>query len=104
MACFLAPAATAIITTSIKKKIPEKYHIEWLNAMLWGGVVMLIVDHIVNGEIVFYPPFLTNGFSGVLAEILRVGVPMTLVTILAWAVIVLLVSIRNKKKVRSVIT
>lgn len=38
MACFTAPAAVAIVTTVFRKRIPEKYHINWLNALLWGEV------------------------------------------------------------------
>lgn len=101
MACFLAPATAAIITTSIKKKIALKYHLEWLNAMLWGGVIMLAVEHIAHLEVVLYPPFLTAGFSEVLPEILKVGIPMTLAIILIWAVMVLVANkaakMREKK-------
>lgn len=34
MACFLVAAAVGIFTTVFAKKIPEKYHIEWLNVMI----------------------------------------------------------------------
>jgi hypothetical protein len=57
MACLIAPATVAIITTVSKRKIPEKYHVEWLILMLWGGTTMLLVDHIISGEIIPYYPF-----------------------------------------------
>jgi hypothetical protein len=100
MACFLAPAATAIITTGLKKKIAPKYHLEWLNTMLWGGVIMLIVDHIANGEIVPYPPFLTamqkaNGISTMLREIITVGGLMTLAIFAVWATMVFVTNRTN---------
>ncbi|MCM8781717.1 MAG: hypothetical protein NC828_01500 [Candidatus Omnitrophica bacterium] len=88
MACFLVPAGTAVVTTAIRKKIPQKYHINWLNSMLWGGVVMLAVEHISHGEVVFYPPFLSAGINEVLPEMLRVGIPMTLAIFLIWSVMV----------------
>lgn len=101
MACFLTPAAAAIVTTSVRKKIPAKYHFDWLIMMLWGGVIMLIVDHLLNGEIIFYPPFLTANFYEVFSEIIRIGLPMTISIILMWGIIVLvankLVRIRKKK-------
>ena len=88
MACFLVPTGTAIVTTVMGKKVPEKYHLNWLNSMLWGGVVMLAVEHIAHGEIVLYPPFLTAGLHEVLPEMLRVGVPMTLAIVLIWGIMV----------------
>jgi hypothetical protein len=98
MACFIAPAAIAIITTSLKKKIAPKYHLEWLNTMLWGGVIMLVVDHIANGEIVAYPPFLTAmknpaGISVLLREVITVGGAMTIAIVAVWAI---MVAIANK--------
>jgi len=85
MACFLIPAGLAVITTLLRKKFSQKYHISWLNALLWGGTVMLAVEHIAHGEIVPYPPFLTAGLSQVLPEMLMVGVPMAVVSVLIWS-------------------
>jgi len=109
MACFIAPAATAIITTGFKKKIDPKYHIEWLNTMLWGGVIMLVVDHILNGEIVPYPPFLTamqkaNGFSTLLKEIITVGGAMTIAIFAVWIIMVLVANKTaiNKQKIQAI--
>ncbi|MCM8799162.1 MAG: hypothetical protein NC900_00305 [Candidatus Omnitrophica bacterium] len=103
MACFLVPAGTAIVTTTLRKKIPEKYHIGWLNAMLWGGVLMLAVEHIVHGEVVLYPPFLTKGLPEVLPELVKIGIPMTLAIFGVWSVIVL-VRLKLSKKLSFVKT
>lgn len=84
MACFVAPTMTAIIATSIRKKIPSCYHIKWLTALLWGGVTWLIPEHIYHGEVVFYPPFFTAGFHEIIGEIVRVGIPMTLAAFAVW--------------------
>ena len=101
MACFLVPTGTAIVTTAMGKKVPEKYHMNWLNSMMWGGVVMLAVEHIAHGEIVLYPPFLTAGLYEVLPEMLKVGVPMTLCIFLIWGVMVA-VAARMSKRVKYV--
>lgn len=97
MACFLAPMAVGIVTTTLRKKVPEKYHIDWLNSMLWGGVVMLAVEHIAHREIVPYPPFLTAGLSEVLPEILRVGIPMTVYVVLLWGIMLVIAAITRER-------
>jgi hypothetical protein len=102
MCCFLAPATTVIVTTIVKKRVPEKYHVEWLNSMLWGGVVMLIVEHIAHREVVPYFPFFTAGWSEMWPEIIRVGIPMTIIVFLAWILMVWVSEyIQNKKLVSS---
>ncbi len=99
MACFVVPTAAAIVTTAIGKKVPERYHLNWLNSMLWGGVVMLAVEHIAHKEVVLYPPFLTAGLPEVLPEMMRVGVPMTLAIVLIWGVM-MAVAARMSKTVK----
>jgi hypothetical protein len=90
MACLVAPAAAAVVITIIRKKVPSYYHIEWLLWMLWGGTAMLVVDHLISGEMVLYPPFFTAGRDVIWKEILAVGVPMTIVTVIVWGIAVLL--------------
>ncbi len=107
MACLIAPATVAIITTATRKKIPAKYHIEWLNTMLWGGVIMLIIDHIISGEIVFYPPFLTTMRNPhdtfvMLKEIATTGVAMTVAIILAWMIMVLIANRESIFKINKI--
>lgn len=86
MACFIAPLVLGILTTLFSSKFPEKWHIGWLNAMLWGGSLMLAVEHVAHGEIVLYPPFLTG--ENIFGEILRIGIPMTLISVFVWSGIV----------------
>ncbi|MFA6918524.1 MAG: hypothetical protein WC244_00185 [Patescibacteria group bacterium] len=105
MACLIAPATVAVITTVVRKKIPAKYHIEWLNTMLWGGVIMLIIDHVISGEIVFYPPFLTAMRSPadtivMLKEIATTGVAMTIAIFLSWTVMILIANRTEKLKLK----
>jgi hypothetical protein len=97
MACFITPMATGIITTIFRKKIPAALKISWLNIMLWGGVAMLVIDHIANGEIVAYPPFLTAmqnpaAIPSMVQEIVIVGGAMTLTIIFIWAILVAVTS------------
>ncbi len=110
MACFLAPAVAAIITAGVGKKVPSKYHTEWLSTMLWGGVVMLAVEHIAHGEVVFYPPFLTAmqnpaDILVMLQEIATVGGAMTLAIVMVWTVMIFAVSKMtriNENKIQTV--
>jgi len=95
MVCFLAPMGLAIITTALRKKIPETYKISWLNIMLWGGVLMLAVEHIAHEEVVLYPPFLTAmenpaDIPVMLQEIATIGGTMTIAIVSVWGMLVAL--------------
>jgi len=98
MACFIAPTTAAIIATAARKKISPRYHIEWLLALLWGGVAWLIPEHIYHGEVVLYPPFFTAGLHKIIPEVLRVGVPMTMAAIAVWAAMVAVVALHKNSK------
>jgi len=94
MACFIAPMTVAVATTVFRKKIPERYHISWLNTLLWGGVAGLALEHIAHGEVVPYPPFLTAMANPVdtavmIHEILTVGVGMLIACVAVWTIMVL---------------
>ncbi|MFA7253028.1 MAG: hypothetical protein WC107_00565 [Patescibacteria group bacterium] len=102
MACLIAPATAALVVTTIKKKIPAKYHPEWLLLMMWGGVLMLIVDHIANGEIVPYFPFFTSDKNIIWTEIIKNGVPMTIVIFAFWATAVWISIAYSKRKLSSI--
>src|SRR4030042_2868237 len=89
MACFLVPVGEAIVTTVVQKVAEHKERkvssektgntgikwsrrLSWLNKMLWGGSILLVVDHIWNGEVIFRPPFFTAlGNTGGVAVMLR---------------------------------
>lgn len=99
MCCFLVPLAQAAATTAYRKRNADavrashsvKHEIPALEKMLWGGSVMLIVDHIVNGELMWRFPFFTalatEGGTGVfLHELVSVGLPMSAALTLVWAV------------------
>jgi len=87
------PATVGVVTTVLRKRFPERWHIDWLNIMIFGTTVAFAVEHYINGEIVPWPPFLTavNGpadIAAMLAEMAAVGIPMTLALITAWIVMV----------------
>ncbi len=88
MACFLVAMGLGIITTALARAFPKRWNIQWLNAILWGAVLMLMVEHVAHGEITPYPPFLTVGILEVLPEMLSVGVPMTILSAGLWASLV----------------
>ncbi|RNC62868.1 MAG: hypothetical protein AWM53_01891 [Candidatus Dichloromethanomonas elyunquensis] len=126
MACFLAPAAEAIIVTIIKKNeqkkeeaalkngasasatitsgsgIPWSSKLGWLTRMLWGGVFLLAIEHIWHGEVVPWPPFLTAmnnpaDIQPMLMEILTVGGSMVLFVTAVWFVMTLVADRIYKK-------
>ncbi|NLO27144.1 MAG: hypothetical protein GX113_03030 [Actinobacteria bacterium] len=120
MACFVAPAATAIVTTVVQRVVekreggrtPEQtqkvrgtwsQRLRWLNTMLWGGTALLALEHVWHGELVPWPPFLTAmqtpGETGpMLHEILTYGVTMTAVVIAAWGIMVGVAELRARTK------
>ena len=99
MACFIVPLVQAVATTVYRKRHAAeiaapgasvlKHRLPDLEKMLWGGSVLLIVDHIINGELTWRFPFFTaldqvGGGQVMLREILTVGVPMSVVLTLVW--------------------
>ncbi|MCX8173734.1 MAG: hypothetical protein N3F63_03890 [Thermoplasmata archaeon] len=94
MACFLVPTAVGFIVLLIAVFGRTRFSAIWrtriagLNLMLWGGSLMLAVEHYAHQEIVPYFPFLTRGMDEVLPELVTVGVPMTLVIFAAWGIMV----------------
>lgn len=111
MACFIVPMTQAVATTVYRKLNAKKIdssestllmrHVPALEKMLWGGTVMLIVDHIINGEVTWQYPFFTalteaGGVSVMLREMLTVGLPMSLVLTAVWVVYALAKERKNQ--------
>ena len=113
MACFVVPAAEAIVTTVIAKvlekkeketgkekiqmdgntetvsKIPFSRKLKWLNGLLWGGSALLAFEHVWHGEVVPWFPFLTAAAdpadaAEMLHEMSTVGVSMAVLVTLVW--------------------
>ena len=112
MSCFIVPLAQAMATSTYRKVNEKsiessgsalKRHIPALEKMLWGGSLMLVVDHIINGELTWRFPFFTaleqaGGGAVMLREMLTVGVPMSLAITAAWAIYALLKERSTKTK------
>lgn len=102
MCCFLVPLAQAVATTVYRKVCNSGEKVRTLEKMLWGGSIMLIVDHIINGELTWKYPFFTaltdaGGASVFLRELLAVGVPMSLAITAIWGIWALISERRTAK-------
>ena len=117
MACFVVPAAEAVVTTivtkvvkskekkentSSEKKVPFSHKLSWLNTMLWGGSALLAFEHVWHGEVVPWFPFLTamstpESASEMFHEMATNGVFMALLVTAVWGVMVGLSSVLEKK-------
>lgn len=125
MACFIVPAAEAVVVTVITKAAErkQKRNIEevqgmiaeekpaitltekskWLSNLLWGGSAMLAFEHLWHGEISLTFPFLTAmgdpaDTAQMLHEMSTVGVGMAVIVTAAWGLMVLTASRIGKKK------
>ena len=115
MSCFIVPLTQAIATSAYRKTHKNsiesaeasmfKRNLPALEKMLWGGSVMLIVDHIINGEVTWRYPFFTaleeaGGLQVMLHEMLTVGLPMSIVLTAVWAAY----SILKERKVQKALS
>ncbi len=71
--------------------------------MLWGGTIMLVVDHVISGELTASPPFLTalttpGQIGPMVREILVTGGAMTGAVLVVWAVMVVFAELRSRAK------
>lgn len=102
MACFLVPAAEAIVT-SVATKVMKKDEkaseekISWANKLgslsklLWGGCALLCFEHVWHGEVVPFFPFLTAmndpaETQVMLGEMASVGGAMAVFLTVVWAI------------------
>ena len=111
MACFLVPTAEAVVVTAISAKVPADEATEstrtdgigwsrkigWLKNMLWGGALLLLLEHMWHGEVVPWPPFLTamlnpGDTAEMLHEMATVGVGMAVLVTVVWAIMVAVVT------------
>lgn len=112
MACFLVPAAEAVVTTLAAKllksrekarnveirlpdgsvetatRVPFSTKLGWLNRLLWGGSALLAFEHVWHGEVVPFFPYLTAVRDGetseMLAEMGSAGVMMAALVTVVW--------------------
>ena len=124
MACFTVTAAEAIVvsaaqitTYALEKKGVIKYEanedgtskVKWskklgiLNGMLWGGSVLLALEHVFHGEVSSYFPFLTametpESAAEMFHEMATVGVTMAVALTVLWGVGLLLFRLLRSRK------
>jgi len=90
MSCFIVPLVQAVATIACRKYLVNRSdsvlvsNLPALEKMLWGGSLVLIVDHIAHGEL----------FAFNLHELMAVGVPMSLAVTAVW-----LISVLKKQRV-----
>ncbi len=118
MACFLVPMGEAIVVSTLQKVIEKReekaskariekglkwsQRLSWLNKLLWGGVILLTVEHIWHGEIVPWPPFLTamqtpEETTALLHELSTLGVAMAIAVTAVWGIILLVAELTRVK-------
>ena len=126
MACFLVSATVGIgvsvarhivkhhekkLELEGKTQLPEKFgsDIKWsqklayLELTLFSGSFLLAIEHILHGEVVPFPPFLTAASNSadaveMLTEMGTVGVAMLAILLVAWGVGVLIADYFKFKK------
>lgn len=126
MACVVAPMAEAIVIMAVKKIVernelkaltdgikPIKSNgtletgiswsrkLSWLANLLWGGVLLLALEHLWHGKIVPWAPFLTamsnpENIVPMLHEIATVGTSMALFVTLVWGIMVFVADQKTK--------
>ncbi|MGA1866884.1 MAG: hypothetical protein ACMUFK_05390 [Thermoplasmatota archaeon] len=106
MGCFIVPGGEAIAATVLMKVMgkerAEKLKLKWLNIMLWGGFIVLAVEHVWHGEVVPWPPFLTAmenpaDIAPMLHEMAIIGGTMSIAITLTWAVMVAIYNAMSRK-------
>ena len=127
MACFIVPAAEAIVTTIIdkvatkkqktseniqnttthvkdKKKNPFLLKLKWLSNLLWGGSILLAFEHVWHGEVTPWFPFLTGATDAksMFFEMATSGVAMAVLVTLVWVGMVIISFKREKKAISTV--
>ena len=68
MCCFLVPGAEAAVLSLAslalrncngERAVFFRKHLRGLSGLLWGGSLLLALEHVWHGEIMFAPPFIT---------------------------------------------
>lgn len=116
MACFIVPAAEAIVTTAVQRIIKKKEDnsgtentvrfsekLGVLNGLLWGGSGLLAFEHVWHGEIIPSFPFLTAASDPeqtavMLHEMATSGTAMALLVTAVWAGYLLISANIHSKK------
>jgi hypothetical protein len=118
MACFLVPMGEAIVTSVVQKVVDNREkkvggekakktglswsrRLGWLNKMLWGGTILLALEHVWHGEVVPWPPFLTAmenpaNVAPMLHEMAVFGGAMAITITVVWGIMILIAELKAK--------
>jgi hypothetical protein len=118
MACFLVPAGEAVVTTIVQKVVERNekksggekpgvigpkwsQRLGWLNKMLWGGTLLLALEHVWHGEVVPWWPFLTamenpDDIGPMLHEMAVFGTTMAVTVTVIWGIMVLVAELKSR--------
>lgn len=91
---WLIPAAlAALLATVIGRALRWRYRLGLLSLMLWGGTVMILVDHILGYE---GGPFLETRTGGLITSGWLLGVVMLVPVVVIWLVMLLTGGAENR--------
>lgn len=114
MACFVVPAAEAVVVKAVEKAAGKHdgahgtmegvsfvNKLKWLTNMLWGGALLLLFEHVWHGEVVPFFPFLTAmespaSTAAMLWEMATTGLLMAGLITLVWVGMVLVTNAMEK--------
>ena len=118
MACFLVPMGEAIVATAVQKVVENREkkvggertkktglswsrRLSWLNKLLWGGTILLALEHVWHGEVVPWPPFLTAmgnpaEVAPMLHEMAIFGGAMAITITVVWGIMILIAELKAK--------
>ena len=118
MACFLVPMGEAIVTSVVQKVVGDREkkagvartpkrgltwsrRLGWLNKLLWGGTILLALEHVWHGEVVPWPPFLTAmenpaDIAPMLHEMAIFGGAMAITITVVWGIMILVAELKDK--------
>lgn len=109
MACFLTPMLIAIVITLLQKisiKKAEKFKLSTLSTLLWGGSILLALEHVWHGELVPWPPFLTTMANPadmpiMLHEMMLTGGLITVTVFTVWGLILTIPSMISRISIQA---
>lgn len=88
-----AVAVTAIYIFTIEKK---KYKLHWLSLALWGGSLMILVDHVV-GYLEEGGEFLEYTTGGLITNATVLGIAMLIPIFAIWELILVVQKVQYKE-------
>jgi len=106
MACFIVPATEALVASAANALLKRNHRTQsltvthktgLLSKYLWGGSALLLLDHIVTGEVTLHYPFFTEAPALIWHEMATTGVALAAGITLFWGIQWLSQSIFSKQ-------